>query len=258
MKEQTAQLLRPHQIESLNEDKRRIERTLQAPNFVQQQIQDPGSMRKQLRSIVQMLETQSPKPYSEHEKDHAIARRDELQEKFLRGIPTQEEMRRNPPGAVDKNRSWEAREKKHVLEWKNIQLRLMESGSIDGLRNSEDVANIEGLRPFGGAQQLNMMNEQIQGTEYHMDHTPKSVVMTDPEIQMLKDIDPELAEQLATMPAEMRKAVKGAVNEMMSKAPGNEESHVSVAPVCGGTAKDGSICQKTVINEGDKCRWHKE
>lgn len=204
MKEATKPLLRPNQVESLNEDIRRYRKTLSAPDYVQAGI-DKGAMAKQLRNTIKMLDTQSPKSYAKDEVDAAIRRKDELQTQILNGMPTQEEMRRNPPGAVDKHMAWDKREKKNVLEWKNINLRLRESEALEG---DLDVANIEKFRPSGGAQQLNMHGEQIQGQQFFMNQVPNSVVMDSEEIEALKEIDPELAAKLATASASVRQGIK--------------------------------------------------
>ncbi|KKL86602.1 hypothetical protein LCGC14_1943120, partial [marine sediment metagenome] len=41
----------------------------------------------------------------------AVKTEELLRESWLNGMPTQAEMRRNPPGAVDKNTSWQKRTK---------------------------------------------------------------------------------------------------------------------------------------------------
>ena len=126
-------------------------------------------MAKQLRGLKRQLETQAPKGYAEADKDAAITREAELRDSWTNGMPTQAEMRRNPAGAVDKNRSWDARSKAAVLEWKNIRLRLHAGGDLPNtLADSRDVANIEMFRPAVASHELNMANEQIPGTQYHM------------------------------------------------------------------------------------------
>jgi hypothetical protein len=36
-------------------------------------------------------------------------------------MPSQEEMRKAPPGAVDKHMGWEKRNKPKIAEWKNLR-----------------------------------------------------------------------------------------------------------------------------------------
>ena len=163
--ERTTPYLRPNQTQELMEDKRSIEGVLdpRAPAFVTNQIQDRGAMRRQLLHIDKRLHEDSPKPYVGPEQDAAVARLAELEDKITAGMPTQAEMRRNPAGAVDKHRLWEQRNKKHILEWKNIRLRAHASGMIDGVADAQDVANVERLRPVNSPQEGLMHGEQIQG-----------------------------------------------------------------------------------------------
>lgn len=210
--ESTAQLLRPHQMEQVREDIKRFERTLNAPDHVRAQVQSPNEMRRQLRASREMLDKQAPKPFAADELDKAVAREKELLTSITNGMPTQQEMRRNPNGAVDKHRLWEKRNKSDILRWKNLRLRLHESGAVDGFtKDSGEVANLEHFRPSGGPQELLMHGEQIPGTDYHMVANPRSVTMNDTEIAALKEVDPEMAGMLATMSAESRAVVKEAI-----------------------------------------------
>lgn len=155
--------LRPHQVDSLIEDKASIEATLSAPAHVTAAIQDRGAMLKQHREVSRQLRDDAPKPYVADEKDAAVKRAAELEEAITTGMPTHAEMRRNPHGAADKHRMWEERQLHNILEWKNIKLRMLSSGMIDGPADARDVANVETLRPTYSAQELAMHGEQIVG-----------------------------------------------------------------------------------------------
>ena len=151
-------LLRPHQVNEMISDKENLQRQLNNPH-----IQDKGLVTSQLRKLNHQLETQTPKHFVGKDLDTAVQRSDKLKEEILQGMPSQEEMRKSPPGAVDKHRTWEKRNKAKLLEWKEIQLRL-NAGS-----DENDVANFERFRPTGSS--LNMQNAQIPGKQYFMPST---------------------------------------------------------------------------------------
>ena len=148
-------LLRPHQINEMHADKENLERQMNNPH-----IQDRGLVANQLRKLNRQLETQTPKPYSGKDLDSAVTRSEKLKAEILDGMPSQEEMRKSPPGAVDKHRTWEKKNKAKLLEWKEIQLRL-NAGT-----DENDVANFERFRPTSST--LSMHNAVIPGKQYFM------------------------------------------------------------------------------------------
>ncbi|MGI9405868.1 MAG: hypothetical protein ACR2O4_05815, partial [Hyphomicrobiaceae bacterium] len=124
------------------------------------------------------------------------------------------------PGAVDKHRLWEKRNKKKLSEWKNIELRLHQNG-FGELPDATDLVNFERYRPSGGSQQVNMDNAQIPG---RMQFGPvpgagPATVLTDQETDTLRAIDPELADRLALMPNDQRARVKEFIRNLAE--PGN-------------------------------------
>ncbi len=161
-------LLRPQQIEEMHDEKQRLERTLDAPPHVVSQVQDVGAMRRQLRQLNAQLEHQTPRPYKQDEIDKAVVREEKLRGEFTAGMPTQAEMRKTPTGAVDKHMAWERRNKRNIMEWKNIRLRLQASGGISGMTDGRDVANIERFRPTGGSGELPMHAPLISGKDIHI------------------------------------------------------------------------------------------
>lgn len=181
-RETSKPLLRPRQMEDLTEEVTRMETLLSAPEHVAKGI-DRRAAVKRLRSLKRDIDTQAPQSYNQKQVDDAVKRSGILLEQITQGMPTQEEMRRNPAGAVDKHRGWERRNKKKIEEWKNIQLRLHATGGADRLADESDVANLERYRPRGGAQQLNLHNEQIQGKQFYFPSGPivAGNVMTDEE-----------------------------------------------------------------------------
>ena len=75
--------------------------------------------------------------------DQQMLRNEEkmLAEKIQEGMPFEEDMRRNPAGAVGNHLKWEAKSKhQFVLPWKNLR-RITEPDDM-----SDDVANVEILR----------------------------------------------------------------------------------------------------------------
>ncbi len=164
--ERTDPYLRPNQASELLEERNGLESMLNAPSHISGQIQDKASMMRHMRHIETTLHKDLPKPYVETEKDNAATRERELRESMLLGIPTHAEMRKNPPGATDKHRSWESRNKVDLQEWKNIRLRMHATGMLNAPDDASDVANFEQFRPHGGAQELNFDNAQIPGQQY--------------------------------------------------------------------------------------------
>ena len=196
----TAQnLLRPHQVAEMTEEKSRLERSLNNPH-----VQDKGEVARALRRISKQLETQTPTPYTGNETDRAVRREAELRDQILRGMPSQEEMRKSPPGAVGKHMEWEKRVKPLLAEWKSIRLRL-NAGSQD-----PDVANFERYRPKTST--LNMDNAVVAGTQYFMPETTSpTVTFNDYELAALRELAPDLAAKLAMMTNGQRAEVKEAL-----------------------------------------------
>lgn len=147
-------LLRPNQVEQLKEEEYELEAKLLNPNTNKREA---GG---QLRRVREALSKQVPTEFKSSEKDAAVKRSAELLDDILVGMPSKEEMRKNPPGAVSKHRMWEKRNKDKIVEWKNIQLRL-NAGTED-----LDICNLEKFRPTRST--LNMDNAQISGRDYYM------------------------------------------------------------------------------------------
>lgn len=173
--ERTNPYLRPNQIRELIEEKQGIESTLSAPEYVRNQVQDVGAMHRQLRNIQTRLHEDSPTPYPKSELDAAVRREADLREKFTSAMPTQREMRRAPPGAIDKERTFQRRNKLDISEWKNIRLRLHQSGMIDDHPDAREVANIEQYRPHTASHELNMDTTFIAGQDYFMPSGPVAI-----------------------------------------------------------------------------------
>lgn len=150
---ETAHLLRPNQRDELRAEQMELENKLKNPH-----IEDKGAVGSQLKRLNIQLEKQSPIEPKGQEKDSLVKREAKLRDEMLKGMPSQEEMRKCPPGAIGKHMRWEKDNKKKLLEWKNIRLRL----NADS--DDPDVANFEMHRPLRNT--LNMDNAQISGKEY--------------------------------------------------------------------------------------------
>lgn len=124
---------------------------------------------QRIRDIEQQLESQSPLPYVPPETRDAINNRiRQLDDEIRQGMPSREDMRRNPPGMVDQHIKWEKANKDKILERKNLK-RQLEPESEE-----RDLANIEMIRPekamLNGASTF-MVDAQIPG---HFAQTPQA------------------------------------------------------------------------------------
>ena len=155
----TTPLLRPDQIEEMHEEESRLERLVRAPSTSPERSQDPGAARRQLQNLRKQLQTQSPAshaPTTATEKDElASFIRTGLAE-VTTGMLTEVEMRRNPPGAVDRHLRWEKANKQKTILIKNA-LRMLNPDNTD-----QDLANLERYRKPGQVTGA-MVDAQIPG-----------------------------------------------------------------------------------------------
>lgn len=200
----TANVLHPNQVRETNELKKQLRGIIDSPPHVRNQIQDMKSIRKQDQDADALLK-QAPEPIAPGDIDGAVRAERQLRESWLEGMPTQAEMRRNPPGAVDKNIRWNRDKKSDVLRWKNLRRRLQATG-MDLPVN--DVSNVELYRPVDGS--MNMDNAQIEGKDLKIPSFDNGlpVVFNDEDKAVIEEIDPDIASQLAILDNEKRAAVK--------------------------------------------------
>jgi hypothetical protein len=211
--ERTAPLLKISQIESMQEEKRRLSETLNAPPHLRRAIHDPAQMAKTLRNLEKSLNEDSPTEYVGADQDAAVKREKELREQFISDMPTQAEMRRNPPGALDKHMQWENRHENNIGEWKNIRRRMLMSGMLPSAMSELSASNIEMFRPVGGSGELNMDNAQIPQTRTFYGLGGRSSPMTERELELLKLLAPEIYEKVTLLTADQRDEVKTAIAE---------------------------------------------
>lgn len=230
----TKPLLRPDQLQTAKEEIKSLENKLSHPL-----IQDKGEVRRQLVRARKTLEMQTPQPPSSPEEEgRMVARSRQLLGQILEGMPSQEEMRKAPPGAVDKHRRWESRNKPKILEWKNLQLRLKPGEG--------EAANLERHRPT--ASSLNMDSAQIQGKNFFMPETSgPSVTFNDQQLAMIRQLSPAMADALALMSNHDRQQVKDTITGIGLAEP----SAASVAGHKGAAKKrELSEAQKAAMKAG--------
>ncbi len=155
MKDLTLPLLQKRQVHELTDERNQIVDMLQDP-FLNKKLKSPGDMRKRIRDIDTQLSRYAPEPLKDAEKDKLAKMEVELRERITENMPTDEEMRKNPVGAVHHHTLWEKTHKQDILTWKNIK-RQLEPDSDD-----PDLANIERYRPSGAMNRLRT-DAQIHG-----------------------------------------------------------------------------------------------
>lgn len=218
----TANLLHPRQVVDLNDQKTQLQAMLGAAPHIRSQLQDGGAnIHKQIKGIDKTLE-QAPKPYAPEEIDSAVFAEKELREMWLQGMPTKAEMRKNPPGATDKNMLWQKNQSANVLKWKHIRRRLDASDITENrLVDRGDVSNIEMFRPDSHSGEMSMDNAQISGTHYKLPPPGAApvTVLSDEEIARVKAIDPDIT--LAALNNEDRAKVKEFIADLGIEKPKN-------------------------------------
>ncbi len=212
--ERTAPYLKQSQIEDMQGEKRRLSETLNAPPHLRRAIQDPALMAKTLRNIEKSLNEDSPVAYQGPDLDKAVKRAAELKAMIQADMCTQAEMRRNPPGALDKHIAFEAKHEDNILEYKNIQKRLLAAGALPSALSERSASNIEMFRPAGGSGELNMDNAQIPQTRTFYGLGGRSTPFTDDELAVLKVLAPAIYEKVALLSADQRDEVKAVIADV--------------------------------------------
>ena len=196
----TKPLLRPAQVEETKSELSALRAKMESPH-----VEDKGAVAAQLRRVSKSFEEQVPRaPESGEEEGRMVSRSRELLNSILEGMPSQEEMRKAPPGAVTKHMQWEKRNKAKIAEWKNIQLRLSHG-------EDPEAANLERHRPVGSS--LNMDNAYIPGKQFFLPPMGAGlpVVFSDEQMAVLRALNPDLASMLATLTNDQRAQVKEAL-----------------------------------------------
>lgn len=215
----TTNLLRPNQLEDAKDEMARLEDMINAPPHIRNAISDMPELRRRFKNLKVEMDKATPRAFAPTERDAAMKEFARLADIIRDGMPSSEEMRRNPPGAVGKNRDWQERTKKAVARYKHLALRLQAGGDLPlRLKRSGDAANIELLRPLTTSHQLSMEGAQIpKKTDYHFgDDIANTTVFSDNEIETIQTVDPEIADALALMTPELRAKVKQAITAALN------------------------------------------
>lgn len=136
--------LRHGQIEEIENERRVIENTLQS-----REVQERGNLLNHLKRIDRQLEQQAPPDLTPEERDQKVRECQHIEERLVPMMPSDEEMRKNPPGVVGRHMRFEKAAKERseqfpegmLARWKDNQLAI-NKGSDD-----PDVANFERMRP---------------------------------------------------------------------------------------------------------------
>lgn len=208
----TTNLYRPNQVEEARAELARLDATLQAPPHIRGKISDVRSMSKRQKRLKADIEKYEPRAFSSAERDAAVQEFGRLESEIKVGMLSSEEMRRNPPGAVNRHIAWENRNKGKIARWKHLGLRLAAGGDMRGdVGAAQDAVNIELLRPLSnGARSLSMEGAQIPKTaEIHIGSDPAgTVTFSMAEIEALQALAPHLAGSLAVLDNEARAEIK--------------------------------------------------
>lgn len=228
----TKPLLRPAQVEEGKNEIKALQAKLESPH-----IEDKGEVFKQLRRVKKSFEEQVPRaPESVEEEGRMSSRSRELLTAILEGMPSQEEMRKAPPGAVTKHMNWEKRNKQRIAEWKNLQLRMTHG-------EDPEAANLERHRPVGSS--LNMDNAYIPGKMFFMPpmNAGLPVAFSDEQIAYLKSVGLEVG----VMNNEQRAQVKEVIAPRNTVTVGPDAGiGLSVDPVRSAAGKAGAAKKRTI------------
>jgi len=152
--------LRPHQVEDIENEKRVIQNTLE-----HNRVEDRGNLHAHLRRIDKELSEKAPPDLTPQERDEKVKECREIEGRLRPLMPSDEEMRRNPPGVVGRHKKFEKAAKSRAFfsegdlaRWKDNQLAL-NKGDDD-----PDVANFERLRPLHNSG--SMLGAQITGKSF--------------------------------------------------------------------------------------------
>jgi len=139
--------LKAREIAEVKTELDTIEATLAPTNIARGSISQDGLKHLHDRRIFlqDKLEDHSAPELTPNLRDAFSKRLGELNEKIREGMPTHEDMRRNPAGAVDQHRRWERLNKSAILERRNVLIALNPGD------DSKDLTNIDMIRPHSAA-----------------------------------------------------------------------------------------------------------
>lgn len=188
--------LRPHQVAELTDEKKRLDAFLKRPDV------DKSDARKNLQNVANMIAEQSAKQLTGQDLDSAKKRIDTLEATIKKGMLSNEEMRKSPPGAVGRHIAHDKANKENIQEWKRLQI------AVNAGDHDPDLANIERLRP--AKSRMNMHNALVSGTEHHnVNNAAPTTVLTSSDIALITERAPvEVSGRLCVMDADQRAIAK--------------------------------------------------
>jgi len=153
--------LRPNQVTEIENEKEVILRTLEGRD-----VQDRGNLQAHIGRIDRELAEKAPPDLTGEQRDQAVRENKEIEARLVPLMPSDAEMRRNPPGVVGRHKKFDKASKSKkffkegdVFRWKDNRLAL-HKGDDD-----PDVANFELMRPLDNMG--SMEGAQIPGQQYH-------------------------------------------------------------------------------------------
>lgn len=206
--------LRYNQRQDLCEERDRIQDALSDPNA---KLQDRPSANREVRRINEMLETQTPPELKGDELDRAVKRERELREELIAAMPSAEQMRKKPDGAVEIHRAFERAYKPKILEWKNLRLTIHRDDP------NQDVANLELYRPHTKPTQLSMASAEIPGKLFSLPSEQFKAGYDRIDWQPDEDLVKEVAELKATV-ARLLAKQKSGKSAKRTRKPMSEEA----------------------------------
>lgn len=184
--------LRPQQVKNLKDEKKRLD------TFIKRDDVDKKDARINLRKVNEMITDQSAKQLTGQDLDSAKKRIDTLEAEIKKGMLSDEEMRKSPPGAVGKHMAHEKANKGNIQEWKKLQI------AVHADDTSPDLANIERLRPKKSS--MNMHNSLVDTKDFHgIETAGRARVLTTEQLDLIKARAPkDLVDKLYFMDHEGR------------------------------------------------------
>ncbi len=153
--------LRPNQVTEIENEKEVILRTLEGRD-----VQDRGNLTAHIGRIDRELAEKAPPDLTGEQRDQAVKENSEIEARLVLLMPSDAEMRRNPPGVVGRHKKFDKASKSKkffkegdIFRWKDNRLAL-HKGDDD-----PDVANFELMRPLDNMG--SMEGAQIPGQRYH-------------------------------------------------------------------------------------------
>jgi hypothetical protein len=151
------QYLNPDQVQRMNSDIVSLRKQIEDPR---PGGADKGEMLARVRRIEQSLETQKPPDLTAEQRDAYAKEEERLRETFAPHMLSGEEMRKAPPGAVDRQIAFHEKFKRVIFRWKNI------IRALNPDNTAPDLSSIERFRPHKRPGQPSMHDVQIEGKTF--------------------------------------------------------------------------------------------